>query len=258
MNPDPLPQWRRVEKGPLAGVHLFLPGGGCGWAEAIVTHNAYESAFLPTFEKAARTGGVLYDVGAHIGFFSCAWLAGGGNAVEVFEPVPRNQSVLLETFRRNGWAARTRLHCLALAESNGTAALHVNEDDLGDTSLAYIEGVGGIDWRLRAQAYPPGKTLDVKVRRLDDLVEEMALPAPAVVKIDVEGGEAHVIEGASRTLSKWRPIILAEVHNVYAGMQMAERLERLGYSLRLLGKNHWLPACLWVASSQAEKALGMN
>jgi FkbM family methyltransferase len=252
------PQWRTVQKGPLTGVDLYLPGAGCGWADAIVNQNAYESAFLPAFERAARRGGVLYDVGAHIGFFSCAWLAGGGEAVEVFEPVPRNQSVLLETFRRNHWEAQARLHCLALADANRTAPLHVNEDDLGDTSLAYIDGVGGIDWRLRAQAYPPGKRLDVKVRRLDDLVEEMALPAPAVVKIDVEGGEAHVIEGASRTLAKWRPIILAEVHNVYAGMQMTEQLEHLGYSLRLLGKNHWLPACLWVAGKEADKALGLD
>ena len=105
-----------------------------------------------------------------------------------------------------------------------------------------------------AGAYPPGKTLDVEVRRLDDLVEEMTLPTPAVVKIDVEGGEAHVIEGASRILSEWRPTILAEVHNVYAGMQMAERLEGLGYLLRVLGKNHWLPACLWVASQRFEAA----
>ncbi len=186
----------------------------------------------------------------HIGFFSCAWLAGGGNAVEAFEPVPRNQSVLRDTFLRNGWAGQARLHCLALADSNRSAALQVNEDDLGDTSLAYLDGVGGIDWRLRAGAYPAGKMLDVEVRRLDDLAKEMGLPAPAVVKIDVEGGEAHVIEGACRVLSEWRPTILAEVHNVYAGMQMAERLERLGYSLRLLGKNHWLPACLWVADQR--------
>ena len=127
MNPDPLPQWRRVEKGPLAGVHLFLPGGGCGWAEAIVTHNAYESAFLPTFEKAARTGGVLYDVGAHIGFFSCAWLAGGGNAVEVFEPVPRNQSVLLETFRRNGWGIVIERGCGHHMRSRGLRIASMSE-----------------------------------------------------------------------------------------------------------------------------------
>jgi FkbM family methyltransferase len=256
--PGPPPQWRTVENGPLTGVELFLPGAGCGWADAIVRQNAYESAFLPTFVQLARRGGVLYDVGAHIGFFSCAWIAGGGNAVEVFEPVPRNQSVLRETFRRNGWTAKARLHCLALADSNRTAALHVNEGDLGDTSLAYVDGVGGIDWRLRAQAYPPGNTLDVEVRRLDDLVEEMALPTPAVVKIDVEGGEAHVIEGASRILSEWRPTILAEVHNVYAGMQMAERLESLGYSLRLLGKNHWLPACLWVSSQRIDGACALD
>jgi FkbM family methyltransferase len=243
---SPAPQWRTVEQGPLAGVQLYLPGPGCGWADAIACHNTYEAAFLPTLVELARGRGVLYDVGAHIGFFSCAWLAAGGLAVEAFEPVPRNQSALQETFARNGWSAKTRLHGVALADSNGIGALKVNEADLGDTSLAYIDGLGGIDWRLRAGAYPEGKTLDVQIRRLDDLMTELSLPPPALMKIDVEGGEAHVVEGAVRVLSVHRPTILAEVHNVYAGMQMVERLERLGYTLHVLGKNHWLPACMWV------------
>jgi FkbM family methyltransferase len=240
------PAWRTVEQGPLSGVQLFLPGPDCGWADAIACHNTYEAAFLPTLVEFARGRGVLYDVGAHLGFFSCAWLAAGGLAVEAFEPVPRNQSVLQEVFVRNGWSGKARLHAVALADSNGTGALKVNEADLGDTSLAYIDGVGGIDWRLRAGAYPEGATLEVQVRRLDDLVEELSLPPPTLVKIDVEGGEAHVVEGAVRILSVHRPTILAEVHNVYAGMRMAERLQHLGYRLRVLGKNHWLPACMWV------------
>lgn len=242
---NPEPSWRVVETGPLAGVEMLLPGAGCGWADSIVCHNSYELAFVPTLMDLARRGGTLYDVGAHVGFFTCAWLVAGGFAVEAFEPVPRNHDIVRQVAVRNGWSTRVHVHDLALGATDGTGVLQVNEADLGDSSLAYIEGMGGIDWRLRARAYPAGSTLSTTVRRLDALVEELSLSPPAVIKIDVEGGEADVIEGAVGVLSRHRPAILLEVHNVYPGMRLTERLQGLGYRLSILGKNHWLPACLW-------------
>jgi FkbM family methyltransferase len=204
---------------------------------------------LPALAELARAGGVLYDVGAHLGFFSCAWQVLGGDGVEAFEPVPRHQKLLHETFARNNLGQQVRLHPAALGHEDMIAQLRVNQADLGDSSLAYVEGMGGIDWRLRADAYPDAETLKIRVRRLDDVIGELPNP-PAVLKIDVEGAEACVIEGARAVLSRHRPTILSEVHNVYAGMQMAESLERLGYRLQLLGKNHWLPACMWVPAEK--------
>jgi hypothetical protein len=53
----------------------------------------------------------------------------------------------------------------------------------------------------------------VVVRRLDDLVEELSLPLPTVIKIDVEGAEVGVLEGAQKTLRDARPVILGEFNS---------------------------------------------
>jgi hypothetical protein len=85
----------------------------------------------------------------------------------------------------------------------------------------------------------------VTVQRLDDMVRDRALPGPTVIKLDVEGAEANVLAGAAEVLGRYQPAILCEVHRIDAGLELAQQLTRLGYDLRILGKNGPLPACLW-------------
>src|SRR6185295_9088523 len=75
-------------------------------------------------------------------------------------------------------------------------------------------------------------TLEVQVRSLDSVARERGR-SPAVLKIDVEGGEAAVLDGAYRLLSDARPILFVDCHGTNAAV--AERLESLGYRLVVLG-----------------------
>jgi len=94
------PHWARVEAGPLAGCEFFLPKGLKGWAGQIV-RGAYEPGLCMEIAALAKHGGTFYDIGAHIGFFSCAWLTLGGAGVESFEPAPGNAEIVRETLARN-------------------------------------------------------------------------------------------------------------------------------------------------------------
>lgn len=245
----PDPSWRKVEAGPLAGTFFLLPSGqGAEWTERFI-QGRYETAMLNALGELAKQGGVLYDIGAHMGYYTCAWLALGGERVEAFEPAPFNKHVLEETLARNRLLDRVRVHNVALGDTNGQATLVISEADIGAASAAYLDQIGGTVAPTNSAHFPlPGsKRVAVPVRRLDDLSEEMSLPTPAVLKLDVEGAETYVLAGAGRITSEYRPTILCEVHSTESGMQIAHHLSKLGYELTILGKNGNETACMWSA-----------
>lgn len=110
-----------MEEGLLAGTFLLLPSGqGAGWTERFI-QGQYETAMLNALGELAKRGGVLYDIGAHMGYYTCAWLALGGERVEAFEPAPFNRRVLEETLTRNNVSERVRVHSVALGIQMGRA-----------------------------------------------------------------------------------------------------------------------------------------
>lgn len=56
------------------------------------------------------------------------------------------------------------------------------------------------------------KTSIVEVTTLDHLVFEHNFPPPNHIKIDTEGFEEQVLEGAKKTIQAYRPNIYAEIH----------------------------------------------
>jgi len=66
---------------------------------------------------------------------------------------------------------------------------------------------------------------------IDGLVAD-GLPAPDVVKIDVEGAELEVLDGMERTLRELRPALVIELHET--NVPVADRLESAGYRVENL------------------------
>jgi len=67
---------------------------------------------------------------------------------------------------------------------------------------------------------------------IDELVER-GLPTPDFIKIDVEGNEDSVLDGATKTLRRYHPAVLIEVearHRARPMQECFERLRRLGYA----------------------------
>jgi hypothetical protein len=88
--------------------------------------------------------------------------------------------------------------------------------------------------RLDATRFRNATVTNVVGRRLDTLSGEHQLPAPTVIKIDVEGAEAHVVRGALDTLAAARPDIICELHSVDAAVDVSVELLRLRYKPCLL------------------------
>jgi FkbM family methyltransferase len=163
-------------------------------------------------------GGVMYDIGANLGFFSLvgARLVGPEGRVYAFEPAPENA----EAIRRN--AEMNLLENIvviprAVSSRRGSARLQIVDDQ----SWSRLEEFG--------EHPDTERLLEVETVTLDELVGAAELPPPALVKIDVEGAELAVLEGMRATIKEHRPAIVCELHETGQGFAdaMAEHSYRL-------------------------------
>jgi FkbM family methyltransferase len=138
---------------------------------------------------------VIYDIGAYRGGWTRA-------AAEAF---PAAQFVLFEANRDHAGelAASGRRHLIVAlgGEDGGARAFHVpRAGDVTGASL-YVENTSHY-------AAPNLQVREVATVRLDTLVARETLPAPDLVKIDVQGAELEVLAGASATLAGTSALIV--------------------------------------------------
>lgn len=184
-----------IEGGDGAGLNLRLPQNDdylSGTSELPV-QRALAGQLWP--------GGVFYDVGANVGFFSllAAKRLGPTGCVCAFEPVAENAASVRENARINQFDHIKVLE-LAVGRETGTAELLLTDWD-GGGSLA----------SSAVRPAEPVSRRQVRVAALDDLIPAERLPKPSVVKIDVEGVEMEVLQGMSKTIAESRPVLLYEV-----------------------------------------------
>lgn len=147
----------------------------------------YELALTRCIAEHARAGGLLVDVGANYGYFTMLWLAGGAaNRALSFEAAPGNIATLRENAVRNHCADRVEIRATAVGREIGSARF-----DVGAQS-----GWGGL-----APATSDTE-LVVPMTTLDEAVPKDAVID--VLKIDVEGADTWVLQGAEKILRERR------------------------------------------------------
>lgn len=171
-----------------------------------------------------RPGDTVLDIGANIGVTTVllASLVGKEGQLHSFEPNPQLVTLLRQVISRNSMT-RTTLHPVALGSEPGTLQLHVPQDNLGMGSLV-------------RHAHSGDRAYDVKVERLDDLLETASPKRIRLIKIDVEGFEADVFRGASRLFASNTPdAILCEVngehHTALKDLPVLSILYKAGYDI---------------------------
>lgn len=182
-----------------------------------------------------RPGAVAYDIGANVGFFSliAARAVGSSGRVYSFEPVPENARLI----RRN--ASLNTFDHIQVVE--GAVA-----EESGTITLTLAEHPGGATLAREELQPPPDAKGEITVRAvcLDEEVEAGRLPAPDVIKIDVEGAELVVLDSMSSILRTRRPILICEVdaaeEDTLRARQQAiqDRLVAAEYRVELLPQSY--------------------
>jgi FkbM family methyltransferase len=177
----------------------------------------YEPNEMYSIAEHLREGMTFVDVGANEGIFTllAAAKVGPTGAVHAFEPSPREQSRLRANVDLNRFG-QVVVHPMALGHEPGTATLNVaGADHPGHNTL------GGFSY---AETAPTA--VQVQVDTLDRVVERSGLKRIDLIKIDVEGSETAVVQGAAQTLERFRPVIVIEAFE--------PSLEKMGSSVREL------------------------
>lgn len=203
----------------------------------IFFRGSYSSGQLPILERHLNERSVFLDLGANQGEFSiaAARIAKHGKVI-AFEPVAEYRERLLENVRLNQFTNIVAVP-VALGDSEGSVPIYDVEQEFFDgtrnegvTSLFAAEG------RNRPREY-------VKVRRLDDVLNEMGVSRVDVMKLDIEGAEWAALRGATTTIQQCRPILILEIGREtcraagYEAESFAAWIQGLGYRLERIGNN---------------------
>lgn len=168
-----------------------------------IVHNRYERSELSFVRSVVRPGQRVLDIGANIGLFTItiAALVGKTGHVYAFEPVPSNADLLRRSIAENRFEQWVTFQQAAVGAASGTAQIVFAKETTNSGGAAL--------WGARDHLDPGHETCTVDVVALDqyDLRHPVSL-----IKIDVEGAEPWVFEGAEQLLRTDRPTILSELH----------------------------------------------
>jgi FkbM family methyltransferase len=168
-----------------------------------IVRGCYETAEIRFVRDLLAPGDTVVDAGANIGFFTMHMAAAVGAAGRVFafEPLDPNADLLGRSIAENQFASRVVFQRAALGASSGTALLTFPAETL-NSGGAYVLPPDGSALAGHLQRQVP-------VVALDDV--DLRRPV-RFIKMDVEGAEPQVLQGARRLMLEDRPVILTELH----------------------------------------------
>lgn len=172
---------------------------------------SYEYDKQKLFVRKVKKGDVVYDIGAHVGFYTllASELVGPDGRVIAFEPLPWNLGYLHRHLALNSCENVTVFEAAV-----GDSTAFVRFEERASSAMGFVSSQG---------------SLEVEMVSLDELVLNGMLPRPNIIKMDIEGGEYHALEGATRILTENHPTIFLATHSPELHQQCCKLLQQLGY-----------------------------
>lgn len=193
---------------------------GMKWIIGSGTHGCwlgtYESEKQSVLKQFVKTGMTVFDIGANAGFYTLAFsrLVGVEGQVWAFEPSAENADYLLRHIRLNQ-LHNVNLIQAAVSDKNGIIGFQIT----GCHATGHITNT--------SQCRVPTVSLD-------SLIAENIIPIPDVIKMDVEGAETLVLNGAKNLLNKKKTTLFIALHGDNQKQHCVEILRSAGYEIHLL------------------------
>lgn len=203
----------------------------------LINGEKFENATRDLLRQTIQEGMTVLDVGANIGYYSVqmASLVGNTGKVYAFEPNP----AMIEELNRNIKLNQlTNVEVVPVALANAKGRMPFYNPKTG------WEGHGSLKQNSTFNAQ---NVIEIVASRLDDVMMEKSIHKVDFIKIDVEGAELGVIQGAFRLLSSdKKPVIIFEAaenlcnefgHTVFDTLKL---ISDCGYEIRNIDWGNWL------------------
>jgi FkbM family methyltransferase len=188
--------------------------------------------WIDSFEAPCR----FWDIGANIGTYALYAGLRPGIDVLAFEPAPASYAALCRNIEANGQGDRITGCCVALSDRTRLGSLNMSATNAGNSFNSF-----------ESTKVCFGRELDIRFRlsaigfAIDDFRRLFAIAPPHYLKIDVDGVEQQILDGAAETLAdpELRSVLIElEDADTDRNAGIVERLERAGFTLAIRGANH--------------------
>jgi FkbM family methyltransferase len=184
------------------GLNLFLPAGlfpnirerFIFWYQIVFKDQYHAREFIRP-EPASKS--IVIDAGANIGVFT-RFAASLGADVYAFEPFPASFD---KTRSSTNAFLNVHVYNAALGEKAGTQNLCITKFGSGSN---FIDGMSEGNFV---------SMIPVLVTTIDDFVSEHGLQKVSFIKMDTEGSEKKILEGAKETIKKFKPVIVMSAYH---------------------------------------------
>lgn len=162
----------------------------------------YEVVITDLFRRIIDPGDVCIDIGANMGWYSTLFqkLVGSEGEVHAFEPIPKTFHYLERNVRLNSPPFNVTMNNFALGDEEKDIELHVFADlPDGHASIATFD-------------HAEFEVFSTQMKTLDSYLRDNNIATVNLVKIDVEGAELMVLQGASTLFEQQRlPVLEIEM-----------------------------------------------
>lgn len=159
---------------------------------------SYESFETEIFKKYVKSGDIVLDIGAHIGYYTliAARIVGDAGRVISFEPEPENFSLLKKNVEANGY-------------KNVSVSQKAVSNQTGGGSAFFIPNRGaGVFLYQKHWLTDNPKEMKIETVKVDDYLQSQGIKAVNFIKMDVEGYEDKAVAGMESVLKSGKPLTM--------------------------------------------------
>ncbi len=193
-----------------------------------------------------KKGGVVFDIGANVGVFSLSLVAHcpSVDKIYAFEPIPSTYQKMIKNLSYNHNPKQIFTYNVGLSDKSGSFDFFLpGENEAASlkpvTDAFYLqESIDGI-----YTGQKKSERVLCKVSTVDEFVCDNPQTSIDLLKIDVEGNEKFVLEGAASVLKRYKPIVYTEMLRKHAARfqyhpnDIIEFMRSLGYQCYICVNN---------------------
>jgi FkbM family methyltransferase len=147
----------------------------------------------------------FWDIGAHIGLFTVTAglrARGAGGSVVAFEPSAQSFAALNDNVMLNVLGDTVTAYGVALSDKSGVSKFHMKDPRAANAGHAFGEAVA------HGRSFTPKYSQGTFATTIDEAVQNLGLPAPDFIKLDVDSIEDKILAGGSRSLERVRSVLV--------------------------------------------------